>query len=235
MTGLAHVALHLALCSAAARVPPQTTIAMHVRLVDRINRPQIDQVYRLERGYGDAMVVESDVLRGVYRLQISLPKYHCSASDFLAFLPDRTRNVTERLSASRYTETVPLLLNGTTPTSFLYAEPTFVIFERSSVCNKPVAGQFPFHVTVEYDSDGYYAQLYSDPSIEARGSVLVALRLKTATSQYHYIRVPMNFPIGSTRWPVDVQFNVTEDYLDTLATEPVDTLLCPKLLRTSVE
>lgn len=235
MVGFAHVALHVALCRAAARVKPQTPIAIHARVADRIGRPQVDQVYRLERGYGDQTVVEFDVARGVYHLQISVPKYRCTGSDFVAFLPDHNRSITERLSEGSYTGTLPLLLNGTLPTAFLYAEPTFVIFEKGSACNKPVGDPLPFHVNVENDSDAYYAQLYSDATIEARGSVLLALRLKTAAGQYHYIRVPMTFPRGPGRWPEDLQLSVQEDYLDTLATEPVDTLLCPKFSKVTVQ
>jgi len=37
------------------------------------------------------------------------------------------------------------------------------------------------------------------------------------------------------RWPEDLQLSVQEDYLDTLATEPVDTLLCPKFSKVTVQ
>lgn len=234
MVGFAHVALHVALCRAAVRVSSQTPIAMHVRVADRIGRAQVDRVYKMQRSYGDENVVEFDVERGVYRLTINVPKYRCSGSDFLAFMSDHDRSIKERLSESSYTEAVPLLLNGTLPPAFLYAEPTFVIFERGSICNKPIGDPLPLRSNVEIDSDAYYAQLYSDASLEARGSVLLALRLKTAAGQYHYIRVPTPFPVRSGRWPDDFQLGVAEDYLDTLATEPVDTLLCPKMTKTSV-
>ena len=86
---------------------------------------------------------------------------------------------------------------------------------------------------MERDRDGYYTWLYTDPQIDALGSVTVALRLGTTSGQFHYVRVPMQFPVPWGGWPNTIQFNVTEDQIDDLATDPTGVLLCPKLWRTS--
>ena len=234
MIGLAHIALHLALCGPVARLSPQATFAVHVRVSDKIGRPQVDRMISLQRGYGDEAVAEFDVARGLYRLQIAVPKYGCSASDFVIFMSDHNRTITERLATGAYTERLPLMLSGTTPPAFFYAHPEFVAFDRSAACNQPLVDPLPLQAQVENDQDAYYAQLFPQLSASAR-PLLVAVRLRTAAAQYHYIRIPVTLPPPSGSWPTAYQLDIPEEYLDTLATEPVDTLLCPKFLKTSVE
>ena len=108
-----------------------------------------------------------------------------------------------------------------------------MLFDKSQVaCNKPLPAPLPTSISVENDDDGFYASLYSDPSAAA-GSQQLALRLRTPTHQYHYVRVPIGFPIPWTGWPPTIRFDVTQEMLDDIAGDPVDTLLCPKLWRTS--
>jgi hypothetical protein len=234
MVGFAHVALHLALCGSAARASAQTPVALQVRVTDRIGRPQVNQTYSVQRGYGGESVVEFDVPGGVYRLQVSAPKYHCSASDFLVFMADHNRTISEQLTQGMHAEFLPLLLNGTTPAAFFYAHPDFVAFDKSTACNHPAADPVPLQADVENDQDAYYARLYLNAASVPHNPVLVAVRLRTAAAQYHYVRLPMRFPVAWSGWPMDFQLNIPEDYLDSLATEPVDTLLCPKFTVTSV-
>ena len=124
-----------------------------------------------------------------------------------------------------------MLLSGTAPQSFLYVAPAFVLFERA---RSPVTSRFRNRchadVVVENDQDGYYTWLYADASAPA-GSQQLALRLRTPTHQYHYVRIPIPFPVPWTGWPQSIQFNVTEEMVDSLAADPVGTLLCPKLWR----
>jgi hypothetical protein len=230
----AHVILHVGFCNAIARAAPQTTIALRVRMSDRIGRPQIDRVYRVERGDASEAIVEFDSAFGIYSLQIEAPKFGCSASDYLFFIAGSDRNVAEKLSdAPAPPPPKPMLLSGTAPQSFLYVAPTFVLFDKSQVaCNKPLPPPLQTNVSVENDQDGYYASLYADPSA-AIGSQQLTLRLRTATHQYHYVRLPMPFPMPWTGWPTSVQFNISEEMVDSLAGNPVDTLLCPKLWQTS--
>lgn len=237
MLGLSHVILHVGFCNAIARTGPDTTIPIRVRLIDRIGRTQFDRVYRVDRGDDPAAIVEFDSAFGIYRLSIEAPKYRCSATDYLFFMSDHDRNITENLSdAPPPPPPTPALVSGTAPQSFLYVEPTFVLFPKSSVdCNKPVPQPLPSHIVVENDQDGYYAWWYSDAPAATSGPELLALRLRTPTHTYHYVRIPIPFPIPIPwgGWPTSIQLNIDEGMIDDLAGQPVDTLLCPKFWRTS--
>ena len=234
MLPTAHVILHIGFCNAILRAAPQTTIALRVRTSDRIGRPQVERVYRVVRGDEGGAIVEFDSAFGMYALQVQAPKYGCSASDYLFFIAGQTRSIDAKLSdASSAQPRKPMLLSGTAPQSFLYVQPTFVLFDKNQVaCNKPVGQPLPTDAVVENDQDSYYVELYADPSA-AYGSQQLALRLRTPTHQYHYVRIPLNFPAPWAGWPNSVTLNVTEDMVDGVATEPTDTLLCPKMWRTS--
>jgi hypothetical protein len=221
-------------CNAIARLPAQTPIGLRVRLIDRFGKPQIDRVFRVERGDEAESVVEFDSAFGIYSLEVEAPKYRCSASDYLFFIAGLGRSITERLNdAPSRPAPKPVILAGSAPQSFLYVQPTFVLFDKNQVaCNKPLPAPLPTNITVENDDDGFYASLYGDPSA-ASGSQQLALRLRTPTHQYHYVRVPIPFPIPWVGWPQTIRFDVTQEMLDDLAGDAVDTLLCPKLWRTS--
>jgi hypothetical protein len=231
---LAHVILHVGFCGAIARAQPSTTVAVRVRLTDRIGRVLLDRDDHFERGDESEGIVEFDSAFGIYRLEVLAPKYGCSAQDYLFFIAGHDRSVTVKLEAAAASPPqMPMLLSGTAPQSFLYVQPTFVLFDKSAaVCNKPVPQQLPAQITVENDEDAYYARLYHDPSAGFAPEQL-ALRLRTPTHQYHYVRVPIPFPSPLAGWPVSIQFNVTQEMVDGLAADPVDTLLCPKLWETS--
>ncbi|HEY6449429.1 MAG TPA: hypothetical protein VIX60_01955 [Candidatus Cybelea sp.] len=233
MLALSHVILHLGFCSAIDRVAPTTTVALHVHMTDRIGRVQVDRVYRVERGDEAEAVVEFDSAFGIYSLAVDAPKYRCSASDYLFFIAGHDRSVTEKLGDAPTPPSRPVLLSGSAPQSFLYVAPTFVLFDKSQVaCNKALPQALSANIVVENDQDGYYAWLYPDASAAA-GSQQLALRLRTPTHQYHYVRIPIPFPLPWTGWPQSIQFNVTEEMVDALAGDQVDTLLCPKLWQTS--
>jgi hypothetical protein len=236
MLGLSHAILNVSLCAAIATAKPDSSIAMRVRVVDRRNTPRLDRVFRFDRGDGDnPKVVEFDVPQGTYRMDLSVPKYGCGVSDYVAFLPDRNRSIAETLAPGSPHPSEPVLIEGASPQSFLYVQPTFVLLDKNSTgCNKPVGDLIPTQVTVENDQDAYYASLYSDPTTESRGPVQLALRLKTPTHQYHYVRLPIPFPMPWGGWPNNVQFDVTQDEIDGLAGQPVDTLLCLHLWETKV-
>ncbi|HZV77241.1 MAG TPA: hypothetical protein VFF63_05770 [Candidatus Babeliales bacterium] len=234
MLALSHVILHVGYCSAIARAGPDTTIAIRVRTADRIGRVQVDRVYRVDRGDENEAIVEFDSAFGIYALEVEAPKYRCSATDYLFFISGHDRSVTEKLNdAPAPSPPRPVLLSGTAPQSFLYVQPTFVLFDKSAVaCKKPLPQPLATNIVVENDQDAYYAWLYLDPSLGTSPQQL-ALRLRTATHQYHYVRIPIAFPVPWLGWPTSIQFNVTEEMVDSLAEEPVDTLLCPKLWQTS--
>lgn len=235
MLGLSHAILHVALCAPALRAKPETVVALRVRLLDHRLKPQLDRTFRLERGDDDnPKIVEFDIAPGTYQLDAALPRYGCGVVDYLTFLPDHDRSIAETLSAGSSPPPQPLLMNGASPQSFLYVQPTFVLLDKNATaCNKPVGGLVPLRVTVENDQDAYYAALYPDPAA-GTAPVQLALRLRTPTHQYHYVRVPIPFPMPWGGWPNNVRFDVTQDEIDGLASQPVDTLLCLHLWETKV-
>lgn len=236
MIGIAHAVLHVNLCTAIARTAPQTVVAMRVRLVDHRGTPQVQREFRFERGDDDnPKIVEFDAPQGTYRLDLTVPRYGCSASQFLTFMPDLSRSINVALDSAAAPPGQPLLIDGKSPQSFLYVAPAFVLLDKATaVCNKPIGELVPFDVTVENDQDAYYATLNPNPSLAARGPLQLALRLRTPTHQYHYVRVPIPFPMEWGGWPSNVQFDVTQDEIDALASQPVDTLLCLHLWETKV-
>ena len=207
---------------------------MHVQMAYRIGEPELDKVYRFARGDGSVTVIEFDVPRGVYRLALNVPKYGCATTDYLDFLPDHERTINETLVDGPPGPPKPVfLMEGAAPLSFQYVKPTFVLFDKTLVCNQPIDTPIPSHFSAEYDQGAYHVWLYSDPTIEAHAPAVVALRLRTPTGTAHYVRVPITFPTPWAGWPSNIQFDVTEDMIDGLTSEKVDTLLCPKLWETS--
>lgn len=236
MLALIHVMLHVGLCAPIAKLAPETTVALNVRLTDRTGRIALQRQFRVERGDEDQSVVEFDNAFGTYRLDVNAPKFGCSTNDFLYFLSDGTRSITEQLGMTAPEPAIPVLVSGEAPQSMLYANPTFVMFDKSAAtCGKPIPAPLTTsHVTVENDGDSYYASLFNDDPSRAPDSEMLALRLQTSTHQHHYIRLSFPYPQPRYTWPTVILLNVSGDMMDALATDPVDTLLCPKMWRTSV-
>ena len=230
---LAHVILHVAFCAAISRAPSGTSLALQVQLTDRTGRTHVQTTYHVERGDENQAIVEFDSGFGIYRLDVAAPKYRCSATDYLVLISGHTRSITETLANPPAPPPKPVLLSGTAPQSFLYVQPTFMLFDKSQVtCNKPMPQPLQAQIVVENDQDGYYTWLYGGDSAAPDSQQLV-LRLRTPTHAYHYVRIPMTFPMPWRGWPESIQLNVTEDMVDGLAGEPFDTLLCPKFWKTS--
>src|SRR5579863_8739075 len=107
----AHVILHVGFCNAILRAAPQTTIALRVRVSDRLGHPSLNRVYRVDRGDESEAVVEFDNPFGMYALQIDAPRYGCSASDYVLLIAGQTRSVAEKLDdASAPAPRKPMLL-----------------------------------------------------------------------------------------------------------------------------
>jgi len=234
MDSLSHIFLHIIFCGAIARAPSGTIIPMHVSMTYHNGVTALDKVYNVTRDGNDA-VIEFDVPAGVYRLIVDAPKYACSRIDYLNVLTGLNRNVKETL----YDNPPPAqanvsLVDGAAPASFAYAKPTFVLFDASVTCDKPVNDPLTVHTDVEYDQGSYHLWLFSDHELLAKGPVVVALRLQTTTGTAHYIRVRFPFPSPWYGWPSTYHLDISEDMIDILATAKVDTLLCPKIWQTSV-
>jgi hypothetical protein len=231
---LSHIFLHVALCNAVARAAPETQIDMRVRMSYRVGGDEIDKTVRFARGTAEQTVVEFDIRRSMYRLQLDVPKFACGASDFVDVLADANRTVSETLGDGAPAAPAPVVIfDGTAPISFVYLKPTFAVFDASTVCGKPITAPLPAKFEVEYDQGGYYVKLHADPSFAGRGPLVVALKLRTTTGLAHYVHLPVPFPQTWGGWPGSVQFDITEDMVDDLATEKTDTLLCPKMWGTN--
>ena len=230
---LDHLFLHVALCSAVARATPDTSVAMRVRLSYQQGGDEVDKVVTFARGYDTQTVVELDVPRNTYRLQLDVPKFKCSVSDFVDALADHNRTVTETLVDGPPAPPPVALMDGAAPMSFVYVKPTFVVFDKGLACNQPITTPLPSHINVVYDQTAYYVSLYMDPAADPSAQQVVALRLRTPTGLAHYVHVPIPFPMPWGGWPYVVHFPVSEDMIDSLATEKTDTLLCPKLWESS--
>src|ERR1700722_15535293 len=201
MLALAHIVLHAGFCGAIARAPAGTNIALRISVTDRIGRQQVDKVFHFERGDDQQAIVEFDNAFGLYRLDLTAPKYRCSATDYVYFMSGYDRNITEKLSDSPApAPPLPVVPSGSAPQSFPYVQPTFVLFDKSAVtCGKPIPQALPTHIIVENDQDAYYVWLYPNPQ-SAPSSQQLAMRLKTPTHQYHYVRLPVPFPVPWTGW-----------------------------------
>jgi hypothetical protein len=229
---LAHVILHLTLCGAIARANPEAAFPLHVCLVDRAAIVRFDRTLRIVRGDDNVKLVEFDSPPGIYRLDLDSPPYKCTGSEFVAYMPDVTRNMSMTLNDGPTTPPVPILFQGLAPTSFLYAKPTFVLIDKSVACGKPIGTLVPSNVTVENNDDAYYASMQVD---QKSAPATIALQLQTPTHQHHYVRIPaFTYPPPAYPWPGDIHFDVTQDEIDDLATQPVDTLLCLRLWETKV-
>ena len=233
MIGMSHIILHAAMCARIARLAPDTPVNVNIQLVDRTGRERIQKSLRVERGDGSTLLLEFDAPQGIFQMQMVAPKYGCTGMDYWALLPEHNRSINGTLVQGVAPQPQPMLLQGTAPPSFLYVAPTFVLFPSATQCNKPVEDPLPSNIQVENDQDAFYVWLFSQPQT-ARESQMIVLRLATPTGEYHYIKLKVPFPEPWGGWPQSIQFNVTEEDIDSLAGQPVDVLLCPKLFRTSV-
>lgn len=233
MSALAHAVLHIALCNAISRAPSTATIAMRVQLAFPSGDPPFDKVFKFQRGDGDETTVEFDIPRGMYRLALVVAKPQCSAIDYVDFLPEHNRVIKETLVDGPPQNRAMIELQGTTPFSFTYSKPTFVLLDPSVKCNGPVGDPLPGNIVTENERDAYYSAIYYDPDMVAKKPTL-ALRLRTNTGIEHYIRLRIPFMYEWGGFAGDAQLNVTEDMLDDVATEKPDVLLCPPMWQSRV-
>ncbi|HTU69363.1 MAG TPA: hypothetical protein VMF11_03500 [Candidatus Baltobacteraceae bacterium] len=229
----AHVVLHLGLCHAMLNLPPETAITAHVRVIDRIGRPHLDQNMSFLRNYENTGVVQFDVPFGLYALQVSVPRYGCYAQDFFFIINGHDRTMTEQLTDGAPAATYPMLMDGTAPASFIYLSPTYVLFDKDTQCNKPVGDPIQVQTKIEDDQDSFYVWMYPDASLVARGQETIAMQIQTPTGDYHYVRIKAPFPVPWHGWPINIQFTLNEGAIDFISTQPTGVLLCPKIYETS--
>jgi hypothetical protein len=235
MLGLSHVALQMALCSAASNAPENATIPVRVRMAYRVGDPEFDKTFKVPASDASAEFVEFDIRSGQYLLIAEAPTLHCATTRFVAILKDQNRKLVVSLVPSPPPKPRPqFLIDGTAPTSFLYTKPTYVLIDKSVACNAPVLAPKPAQIEYEYDQGAYYLWMYGDPVLAAQSPTL-ALRLRTPTGLAHYVRVDIPYADSAAPgWPGSLRLDISEDMIDNLATDKTDVLLCPKMWETSV-
>ena len=234
MLGLSHVALQIALCNSASKLPPGSVIPIRVRMAYPVGDPEIDKTFKVTSDDGNQAFVEFDIRQGQYRMLVEAPKLGCSASKFLSVLKDLNRKVPVTLAEGPLDPPRPqLLMEGTAPLSFLYTKPTYVLIDKSVACNAPITTPKPVPIDYEYDQGAYYLWMYGDAALESENPT-IALRLRTPTGLAHYVRVGLPYSEIRPGWPGSLHFDISEDMIDAFATEKTDTLLCPKLWETKV-
>lgn len=233
---LSHIVMHLVLCNSASRLGPQAELPVHVVVTDKINRDVIDQTARVSRFEGNTSSVEFDIPWGLYRavVQMRAGRATCAGVQYFSVPPDHNRALTVQLQDGKASTPVPTIITGTAPFSFSYVQPTVMVFSHDTKCNGPVGSPIDVKIDQEIDNDGYYASVYPSPALVSGGPYVVAVRLTDSHGGYHYVRVPAEFLGLSERWPSMGQFDVTEDVVDYVADKPEDTLLCPRMYKTSV-
>jgi len=225
-----HVVLHIALCASIARQKPEASIPLQVQLSDRLDIVRFNRTFAVDRGYDDLKVVEFDGPPGIYRIDVNAKRYGCSASAFVDLIPDQDRTMDATLAENPPPPAVPLLFQGKAPESFLYVKPSFVLIPKSVACGKPIQSEIPSQESIENDGDSYYATMSVDRSAPP---ATLAMRLQTPTHLYHYVRIPIPYPPPPSGWPGDIGFDVTQDMVDEVATQPTGALLCLKLWETT--
>jgi hypothetical protein len=234
---LSHIVMHFALCNAAARLGPQAELPTHIVITDKINRDVVDQTAHVARYEGNTNSAEFDVPWGIYRASVTMKagKATCSTVQYFSVQPDHNRTLTVHLQDGPNPPVmVPTIITGTAPFAFSYVEPTVIVFTADTKCNGPVGNPVDVNIDQETDNDGYYASVFPSAALAGKGPFVLAVRLKDSQGGYHYVRVPAEFLGMSPRWPSMGQFDVTEDVVDYVQDKPEDTLLCPRLYKTTV-
>lgn len=232
MPAVAHIVMHLSLCSAMAHSPSGTAMQVTMHAVDHTGRLTFDRNFSVVHGESDIETVDFDAPYGTYRVKISAPKFGCNAGDYLVIRPPHERNVKETLVQGPPTWPQPTILLGTAPQAFLYAQPTFVLLDAKTECGQEVDQTLPANITVEYDPDSFFVNIYRMPD-QAPESRIVALQISSATGDYQYVNLKVKYPDPWDGWPQQIQFNLHENALDGLATMDKGVLLCPKLYKTT--
>lgn len=206
---------------------------MRVVVIDKVKRAELDRTFTFARGTGNEARVEFDSSWGTYSVLLDVPKYRCGDIDFMQVLQDHDRSLTTQLIDGVPSPVAPVLIVGSLPQSFAYAEPTVVLFRSTLTCNGPVGDPDMTGIDNQLEQDAYYATIRTAALYRRPVSVTLAVRLKDSSGGYHYIRMPWKFTSGYT-WPSVGELNVEDGLIDYAAQQPEDVLLCPRFYGTSV-
>lgn len=226
---LSHIVMHVVLCRAASHLHA-AELPVHVEVIDRIKRDAVDRDFRVVHQYGETSSIEFDIPWGTYRVTATARagKTTCGGSLFFSVLSGHDRTITVQLQSHPVAAYAPTIIMGSAPLSFSYVQPTVMVLAGSTKCGTPVGNPLGVNIQQTNDADGYYAEVYPDPSL-AHTPYVVVVRLTDAQGGYHYIRVPGDFLGMSSGWPSQGQFDINDGFIDWVASQPEDTLLCPHL------
>ncbi len=233
MVGLEHIILNIGLCKAVARLSPNATVAMRVVVTDRINRAVLERTLQFRREVGNQTRVEFDSAWGTYRIAMNVPKYGCNGIDFMQVLPDHDRSLNTQLVDGQANAMAPVLILGSLPQSFAYAQPSVVMFPATLQCNAAVGDPQTAGIDNQLEQDAYYASIRTPALYRQPIAVTLAVRLQDSSGGFHYVRMPWKFPSGYS-WPSVGQLNIDDAVLGWVAQQTEDILLCPRFYGTSV-
>jgi hypothetical protein len=223
----------LTLCQAAANLPSSANIDVNLHMNDATGRQTVERTFTVQRGEAMQLMVEFDVPRGTFRVTLLAPQIRCSAINYWSFLSEQNRSIAETLVNGVAPVPHVLLFEGKAPAAFLYLNPTFVLLDKSVDCNKPAGDPLDAHAVVEDDDSSFYVWMDSNPLLDGPGRAVLALQLATPTGENHYLRVKAPFLRPWSGYPFTFELDVSDDLVDWLSGQPVDTLLCPKMYMVS--
>lgn len=232
---MSHIALHVALCSSVAKASAARTVPLRVVVTDRLDRTQVDQTFQIEPGMGKTPRFEFDLPFGTYRMAMNakVKGAQCGGVDYFTVLNGRDRSLDVSLDPHATAPPVPMLVNGESPFAFSYVQPTLMVFSKDTKCNGPVGNPLSADIRVQSDSDGYYASIFPTSALAQEMPAVMAMQLKDSQGGFHYVRLPT--PVQFTHWPSQTHFDVSEDVIDYVADKPEDTLLCPRMYKTTIQ
>lgn len=229
MVGFAHVVLHLSLCTPMASLPPSATVDVKLRLVDNTGRQHVDYDFSVPRGESMTHTINFDAPRGTFRATMLAAQGECGMIDYWAFISESPRTIEATLATTPPPQEPLVLLDGRAPESFLSADPQFALLPKNTPCATPISDPPPAKFRLENDGSSFYVWMNLNDIHDS----LLALQVETATGEYHYVRLRPKLDTW-TGFPSTVEIDLSEDTLDWLAGQPVDTLLCPHMYWSSV-
>ena len=232
---LSHIVMHVALCNSTAAQAASRDVPVRVVLTDKLDRVAFDQKFKIEQGTKREAPIEFDMPFGLYLVKIATPT--CSGVQFLSVLADVNRGFPISLQEGRaqMPESAPAFVEGTAPFEFSYVQPLVMVFPHSVKCDGPIGDPIDANIQMDNEPNSYYATIYPSRVLEQNAPVTLVVRMNDSHGGYQYLRVPIGDNVGTpTRWPSIGQLNISAGLIDALASKPEDTLLCVRMMKTTV-
>ncbi len=233
MIGFSHLILHVALCRGPAKMAGKP-LDVRVVMAYRVSQPEMDRTFRVTRDEGGQADVEFDAMQGIYLMKVTQVGTGCGSNDFVTVLSEHDRAISVQLQSPPSIAKTAALIGGSAPPSFSYVRPAIVYFKKPAECNAAIGTPLTDGITFTNDLDAFYASVRPAGVMLDPKAYVIALRLRTATGGFHYLRVPVDVPSSAQMWPNYAKIDVGSNLIDYAASKPFDTLLCPRVNKTSV-